>query len=63
MSYPVKRCPWCGHELEDPATPAVETAIEREREIWNPCDIPDSYTDTADSHTSDTPPYKITVTS
>lgn len=45
MSYPVKRCPWCGHDLEDPTAPTVETAIEKEKEIWHPCDIPDNMPD------------------
>jgi len=59
MSYPVRRCPFCGHELEDFDIPTVETAIEKEKEIWYPCDIPDSYTDTADSSTLNIGNFKI----
>ena len=62
MSYPVRRCPLCGQEIEDPLVPTVGTAIEKEKEIWNPCDIPDSYTDTTDSHTLNTDNFKIKVT-
>ncbi|MCK4825982.1 hypothetical protein KA005_60095 [bacterium] len=62
MSYPVRRCPWCGHELEDPTEPTIITAEEKEKEIWRPCDIPDSYTDTADSGTSYQGDFKIKVT-
>ena len=67
MSYPVRRCPYCGHELEDPFVPNVDTAIEKEMQIWRPWDyetMPNTWTDYNGSTGTHEPPmpYKITVT-
>jgi len=53
MSYPVRRCPFCGHELEDFDMPTVDTATEREKEIWRPWDKSYSYTESQESTTID----------
>jgi len=62
MSYPIRYCPYCQRPLDIPEEPTIETAIEKEKEIWHPCDMPDNYTDTNDSHTFNTDDLKITVT-
>ena len=44
----MNECPLCGLDLR-----GIREAIEKEREIWRPCDMPDSITESPDSTTID----------